>query len=846
MLTWRCAHFSFARSALSKSLAAILEPMENVDIRSHVAASRQRRRRFVERLSCASYLALATGALVLSDGVAASGGWTLAGPANAQLETAALDISAPSVVVAGNRRQLFYSTDAGATWKFIAGVYGASYVGCGEGGAPTIVEVAGAQGEQVTAQLCPFIYFSPDGGESWGRIAGPAVNSQLIATNPTDQRQLYVSVAGGQSIFWSQDRGQTWFEVPLPSPTRIFHVDWPGGQVYCAVGGSVYAVGLWQPGPWRLLSTGLPQNVNSIAGGGSHLYAVTDSGVYVLPNPNGSWQLSLSGTVQMVALSTANSPFAYATQGRTLQKSVDGGQTWNPLPPLPGQPSVAGLVIGPSNPLQVLALTDQGLMQSSNGGQSFAPAATASQLPGQQSLGVVTNPSRPAELYVRSGNPAWSSDGGLSWTSPKSPAGVPLEPLWANGTLVFASDAYSLAPGLGQTLYRSADSGATWSPVLFYSDGTAQVFAEPDGKTFYLFKIFVLGQGAGYDVFTSTDSGVSWTALGHQFAIIGIIRQRPDSGEFFITFGGSVYRSTDGVNLVDVGAANGLPRYDISSLAIAPSSPSTMYVGLMLDTGAPNIYKSTDSGTTWSPVGAGPTRGLIAGAIAVDPESPTTVYAAFGFGVVYRSSDGGVTWANVSAGLYFPYATDLTFSLADPHRLYASTASGVFSVDTATALPIEAAAVEYYYAAFDHFFVTAFPAEIAALDGGLFNGWVRTGKTYPVEATAANGLNSVCRFFSVTFAPKSSHFYTPYTQECSGLIAGGVWQYEGVAFQLRLRGIDGSCPGGFNPYYRLYNNGQGGAPNHRYTDDLAVLNQMVAQGWSFEGDGRTKAFACIP
>ena len=39
------------------------------------------------------------------------------------------------------------------------------------------------------------------------------------------------------------------------------------------------------------------------------------------------------------------------------------------------------------------------------------------------------------------------------------------------------------------------------------------------------------------------------------------------------------------------------------------------------------------------------------------------------------------------------------------------------------------------------------------------------------------------------------------------------------------------------PVYRLYNNGQGAAPNHRYTTDLSVRSQMMSQGWVPEGYG---------
>jgi hypothetical protein len=50
-------------------------------------------------------------------------------------------------------------------------------------------------------------------------------------------------------------------------------------------------------------------------------------------------------------------------------------------------------------------------------------------------------------------------------------------------------------------------------------------------------------------------------------------------------------------------------------------------------------------------------------------------------------------------------------------------------------------------------------------------------------------------------------------------------------------------PAGTIPLYRLYNNGQGGAPNHRYTVDPTVRAAMIARNWSPEATATT---ACLP
>jgi uncharacterized protein (TIGR03437 family) len=178
-----------------------------------------------------------------------------------------------------------------------------------------------------------------------------------------------------------------------------------------------------------------------------------------------------------------------------------------------------------------------------------------------------------------------------------------------------------------------------------------------------------------------------------------------------------------------------------------------------------------------------------------------------------------------------------------------NSSSPVASIFVSDALaPAIATAVEYYYAAWDMYFVTAMADEIAALDGGAFGGaWKRTGQTFSVWPSALNAAAMpTCRFFSTIFSPRSSHFYTPFAGECSGLRAGVAWQYEGIAFYLALADANGICPAGTIPLYRLYNNGMGGAPNHRYTTSLDVFNQMLAAGWQFEGNGTTKVFACVP
>jgi YVTN family beta-propeller protein len=155
--------------------------------------------------------------------------------------------------------------------------------------------------------------------------------------------------------------------------------------------------------------------------------------------------------------------------------------------------------------------------------------------------------------------------------------------------------------------------------------------------------------------------------------------------------------------------------------------------------------------------------------------------------------------------------------------------------------PTRAPAVEYFHAAFGYYFVTASADEIGKLDAGAFAGWARTGESFKVSSTRTAGTLDVCRFFTDRFPPSSSHFYTPFADECAIVKANADWSYEGLVFAVAVPDGAAACRLGTNPLYRYYNNGKGGAPNHRYTTSTAIGAAMSSQGWTLEG-----VVACVP
>jgi serine protease len=106
-----------------------------------------------------------------------------------------------------------------------------------------------------------------------------------------------------------------------------------------------------------------------------------------------------------------------------------------------------------------------------------------------------------------------------------------------------------------------------------------------------------------------------------------------------------------------------------------------------------------------------------------------------------------------------------------------------------------------------------------------------------VYTAAGAGLSAVCRFFSTAFGPKSSHFYTASAAECAIVKTKPDWLFEAEVFFVPTPAADGTCAAGTVPVYRMYNDGQGGAPNHRFTTEPSVRDAMLAKKWTPEGQG---------
>ncbi|NDP43070.1 MAG: S8 family serine peptidase [Aromatoleum sp.] len=266
----------------------------------------------------------------------------------------------------------------------------------------------------------------------------------------------------------------------------------------------------------------------------------------------------------------------------------------------------------------------------------------------------------------------------------------------------------------------------------------------------------------------------------------------------------------------------------------APGGNSSGRVG-----GAAGIYVLSNAGTT------------LPGADSVNVYNGTSFAAPMVSGIVslMLAAAPGLTVDQVRAALVANAKPFPAGSNCDTTTCGAGIVNAEAAVKAAQAISGSVAAsvvVEYYWTTRDHYFITAAPAEIAALDGAPPGGWTRTGKSFYGYLAPTAGASPVCRFY-LPPAAGDSHFFSASPAECTA-VAGKfptfVYEAPNVFYIALPEPITGVCPAGTMPVYRLWNNRVDG--NHRYTTDPAINAQMLARGYVPEGYGPGSVSMCSP
>ncbi|AFL87808.1 BNR/Asp-box repeat protein [Terriglobus roseus DSM 18391] len=186
-------------------------------------------------------------------------------------------------------------------------------------------------------------------------------------------------------------------------------------------------------------------------------------------------------------------------------------------------------------------------------------------------------------------------------------------------------------------LYVSNDAGKTWTPneKLAGHSIRSLTVAPSDAK------IMILGTLDG--VYRSTDSGASWTLISpagskeiHEVESVAIDPKNPErmyAGTWHLP-----WRTTDGGQTWQNMKEGIIDDSDVFSIIVDPVNPSNVYLSA-----CSGIYRSTDQGMKYAKVQGIPSTARRTRVLMEDPKEPGTVFAGTTEGL-WKTSDSGRTF----------------------------------------------------------------------------------------------------------------------------------------------------------------------------------------------------------
>ena len=232
--------------------------------------------------------------------------------------------------------------------------------------------------------------------------------------------------------------------------------------------------------------------------------------------------------------------------------------------------------------------------------------------------------------------------------------------------LSYASDPnrlYVVDSYFGGYLFRSDDRGQNWCYVEAYVPGF--VVDDPSHPD-------VLYAPSYQGVVKTTDGGASWASAsvglpaGYATSLV-LAPSNPSVLYVYVAPGGNVpsqlFRSGDGAATWSPVVSNQPQSY--WQLTIDAFDADTLYAS---DSGL--YWKSTDGGSTWNPSGTG--LPAYTYRIFSDPRVPGTLWAGTSNDGLYKSSDGGASFVPSQVGIEGQYIREMGFDRRDSQTLFAA------------------------------------------------------------------------------------------------------------------------------------------------------------------------------
>jgi uncharacterized repeat protein (TIGR02543 family) len=563
----------------------------------------------------------------------------------------------PAILYAGtNGGGVFRSTDSGTTWVAVNTGFITNTLVASLAIDPLISTIlyAGTNGSG--------IFRSTDSGTTW-----VAVNTGLtdmyvlcLAIDPLTSTTLYAGTET-RGVFRSTDSGAHWTAV---------NTDLTYGYM------RVTSLAIDPVTPTTLYVGTFGEGVLRSTDSGAHWTGLRTT-------------ISKEG-VTSLAIDPLSRTILYAGTQDGIFRSRDSGATWTALNTGLASKWIQSLTIDPLTPTTLYACTETGgIFCSTNSGTTWT--AVNNGIASESANCLIIDPVTPAILYVgctgyvrAPGGIFRSTDSGTTWRA----ANAGIANTWVQRLAIDPLTPTTIYAVTDTDILRSTDSGATWKGLntdIMDGDGTYVSNLAIDPITPTILYAQTSNQHYEYSIFRSADSGATWTALDTtgptRNCVQSLVAIDPITPTILYAsaFGGSVFRSTDrGDHWTTLSAA--VDDQGIPSLVIDPLSPTTLYAG----TNDHGVFRSTDSGATWTAVNAGLTSKTIQ-FLVIDPLRPTILYADTDSGI-FRSTDSGATWRMVSTDLVKGSVTSLIIDPLAPTTLYASTGGGgaFCSIDSGT------------------------------------------------------------------------------------------------------------------------------------------------------------------
>ncbi|WP_242202998.1 T9SS type A sorting domain-containing protein [Aestuariivivens insulae] len=215
---------------------------------------------------------------------------------------------------------------------------------------------------------------------------------------------------------------------------------------------------------------------------------------------------------------------------------------------------------------------------------------------------------------------------------------------------------YTGAPAGG--IWKSTDAGSNWTPL---SDNLPQIGVSGIAIDYNNSDIIYIATGDddnadtySVGVMKSTDGGTTWnttglnTTAGHPTNMNDIYMHPSNSQILWVATNKGVYKTIDGgTNWTN---ANGTQNLNIKDLKLKPGDPNTLYAVT-----ADAFYVSTDGGDTFTTSGFGSNLPASSNRLVIDvtPNNNSVVYVLSAlnnnFQGLYKSTDSGVSFTQMAA-----------------------------------------------------------------------------------------------------------------------------------------------------------------------------------------------------